>query len=62
MCRPNPHHYTHYSTECDSRAGTTFGVGCDGTCEDCGQACDCICHSDYAPIFETNDEVIEFHQ
>lgn len=32
------------------------GIGCDGT------DCDCYCHFDTAPVFDTNDDVADYHK
>lgn len=40
-----------YSPECDDD-----GIGCDGT------DCDCSCHGPYAPWFEDNEAVAEYHR
>jgi hypothetical protein len=45
----------HHSDEC-----MDDGVGCDGQCG-CGEYCDCHCHGDTAPMFETDDDVREWH-
>ena len=59
--KPNPHHYTQVSDVC-----ADDGVGCDGYEYDAqggnATACDCPCHGDHAPVFETNDDVREWHK
>ena len=52
----NRHHYTNYTDACASD-----GVGCDGFFEDGHHECDCVCHGEYAPEFNTNDDVVAFH-
>lgn len=50
-------HYTFISEAC-----ADDGVGCDGSCPEAGdRACDCSCHESYAPFFETNEDVAEYH-
>ena len=38
------------------------GVGCLGYNYNSGEACTCLCHSEYAPWFETNEEVKAWHE